>query len=175
VFFFKRLHLEASQMILPRYEWINPGGLVRQPGRLYKFGNKRKVDIMNIHNLLSGATVLITSPGHGFKFSDGTSCPGQDPELCGKLTLKREIRKVASIKGMDVNQVAMILSEEQIALLKDLANQADLVMIPFPVLTALREQGVRDQVQNCVAMNATLDTQRSAPSDKIVDINNWSY
>ena len=60
-----------------------------------------------IHTLANGATVLITSPGHGFKFSDGTACEGQYKDVCDRLTLQRSLRKVGSIKGMDVNSVTM--------------------------------------------------------------------
>lgn len=130
---------------------------------------------MNIHTLASGATVLSVSPGHGFKFSDGTSCPGQDPDLCSRLTLAREYRDITTICGMAVKETQMVLSEEQIALLKDLSTKADLVIVPFPVLTAMREQGIRGDLSNCVAFNATQETQRAAPADKVVDINNWSY
>jgi hypothetical protein len=49
------------------------------------------------------------------------------------------------------------------------------VILPFPVLVALREQGIRDRYPNAVAFNATLETQRVPPDEKIVDIHNWSY
>ena len=128
---------------------------------------------MNIHTMNNGATILSTSP-HGFKFSDGTECLG-NPELATLLTLERQNKEVTTIKGMRVNQVQMILSPKQVHLLAELAAMVDIVIIPFPVLTALREQELRDRLPNCLAFNATAETQRSAPQDKVVDIGNWSY
>lgn len=128
----------------------------------------------SIHSLLSGATVISLSP-HGFKFSDGTESEAQLPEVVAAFTLQRKYESRGEIHGMAVNQMSMLLSEEQLTELKSLSEKADLVIVPFPVLTALREQGVREQFGNCVAFNATPETQRAAPQDKIVDINNWSY
>lgn len=130
---------------------------------------------MVIHTLASGATILVTSPGHGFRFSDGTVASAQDKAVCDRLTLKRELRSVGSIKGMALNEVRLVINDEQQAFLTDLCQKADLVLVPFPVLAALREQGIRDKFPNAVAFNATSDTSRSAPADKVVDINNWSY
>jgi hypothetical protein len=130
---------------------------------------------MKIHTMASGATLIVTSPGHGFRFSDGTSCDGQDKSVCDGLTCKRTSRKVGEIKGHVLNETLMRLDDNQLEYLRHLCTQADLVMIAFPVLAALREQGVRDRFPNAVAMNATLDTQRVAPDAKVVDVQNWSY
>lgn len=130
--------------------------------------------MVNVHTLTNGATVILTSP-HGFKFSDGTVAEPQTKEVCDELTLRRELKNVGTIKGMPLNQVSMLLSIEQQEFLSTLCKSADIVIIPFPVLSALREQGIRDRFPNAVAFNATAETQRSAPNDKIVDINNWSF
>lgn len=128
-----------------------------------------------IHTLANGATVLITSPGHGFRFSDGSVAEPQTKEVCDRLTLARKASRVREVKGMALNRVQMVLSEDQLGFLAELCQMADLVLVPFPVLQALREQGVRDEYPNAVAFNATPETQRSAPQDKVVDFNNWSY
>lgn len=129
---------------------------------------------MQIHRLASGASVISLSP-HGFRFNDGTVAEPQDRGVCDRLTLRRQLRAVGEIAGMAVNEVSMPLTSEQVQFLHEVRAQADLVILPFPVLSALREQGIRDQFPNCVAFNATLETQRCAPDAKIVDINNWSY
>jgi hypothetical protein len=118
---------------------------------------------------------MVTSPGHGFRFTDGTVASAQDKAVCDRLTLKRELRRVGTIKGMALNEVRLVINDEQQAFLTDLCQKADLVLVPFPVLAALREQGIRDKFPNAVAFNATSDTSRSAPADKIVDLDNWSY
>ena len=127
---------------------------------------------MKIHKLNNGSSVIITSL-HGFVFSDGSVCEGQDKEICDALTLKRVNEKICEINGMSVNRVNMVLSTEQSLFLFELSKKADIVIVPFPVLSAMRESGKVFPV-NIVAFNATADTQRSPPSEKIVDINNWS-
>ena len=129
---------------------------------------------MEIHRLVNGATLCSLS-AHGFKFSDGSESGPQDQTLVETFTLKRNFSKKAKIKGMEVNEMRMELSTDQLTKLKEIASDVDVVVVPFPVLTSLREQGVRDQYPNVVAFNATRETQRSAPQDKIVDVNNWSY
>ena len=129
---------------------------------------------MKIHKLNNGATIITTS-AHAFKFSDGSISEPQDVDVVNKFTLARTESKVDEIKGMTVNQVSMTLSEDQLKSLQELCVSADIVLIPFPVLTSLREQGIRSQFKNALAFNATKDTQRAAPGDKIVDLNNWSY
>ncbi len=130
---------------------------------------------MVIHTLASGATLMVTSPGHGFRFTDGTVASAQDKAVCDRLTLKRELRRVGTIKGMALNEVRLVIDDAQQAFLTELCQKADIVLVPFPVLAALREQGIRDKFPNAVAFNATSDTSRSAPADKIVDLDNWSY
>ena len=122
---------------------------------------------MHIHLLANGSSVITTST-HKFKFSDGTESEPQDREVCERLTLRRELRLIETIQGMALNQVSMVLSSEQLAYLGYLSREATLVLVPFPVLTALREMGVRETFPNVVAFNATPETQRSAPNDKVV-------
>lgn len=127
-----------------------------------------------VHTLSNGATVISLSP-HEFRFNDGTVSPPQKPEVVVLFNLTREFREVTEIKGMKVVEVAMRLSGDQITALEEVSDMADIVILPFPVLTALREQGCRQMFPNCVAFNATAETQRSAPTEKVVDINKWSY
>jgi len=131
---------------------------------------------VKIHKLSDGTTVGHLSH-HGFKFSDGTSCQGQDKNLVGKFSLSRESVEVKKINGHSVNKTMMVLSEDQISGLQDLASQVDILIVPFPVLVALKDQGLRSDpdLDNVVAFNATEETTRSAPQDKVVDINNWSW
>lgn len=132
------------------------------------------LDKVKIHRLDNTATVIGVS-NHGFKFSDGTECGPQDKDVVNALNLKRSFTAMPYIAGMKCNRMTMFLYKEQEELLTALSNMADLVILPLPVLLALRESGIRDQYPNCVAFNATPDTMRSAPDEKIVDINNWSY
>lgn len=130
---------------------------------------------MKKHTLVSGATVVSLSPGHGFRFSDGTTAEPQDAAFAAQFNLSRQLRRVGEIKGMPLNEVKMMLTEEQQTLLSEVCKEADIVIVPFPVLAAMREQGIRDKFPNAVAFNATTETMRSPPNEKVVDINNWSY
>ena len=130
---------------------------------------------MKKHTLVSGATIISLSPGHGFKFSDGTTAEPQNEAFASKFNLSRQLRKVGELRGMPLNEIKLILTEEQQKLLADVCLLADIVIVPFPVLAAMREQGIRDKFPNAVAFNATQETMRSPPNEKIVDINNWSY
>ena len=130
---------------------------------------------MKIHTLASGATVIVTSPGHGFQFSDGTFAEPQDTEVCDRLNCRRELYAHLPIKGMGVNEVSMVLDGDQLDFLKELCAQADIVLIPFPVLTALRNDLSRHKFPNALAMNSTPETMREPPNKKVVDLNNWSY
>jgi len=127
-----------------------------------------------IHTLANGATVMSLSP-HEFRFSDGTVAPPQHPDVVALFTLARDFREVRRIKGMAVVEMAMRLTIDGQVGLGYAANMVDIVIVPFPVLTALREQGIRNSYPNCVAFNATQETQRSSPTEKVVDIEKWSY
>lgn len=130
---------------------------------------------VRVHTLANGARVIVTSPGHGFRFSDGTECSPQNKEICDALTCQRQEFHSSSICGMRVNHVKMILDERQLNILSRLCTIADIVLVPLPVLVALRESNVRIYYANAVGMNATVETQRLPPDKKIVDINNWSW
>lgn len=129
---------------------------------------------MNFGKLKDG-TVVIGLSAHSFKCSDGSEIPAQKKEIVDLFSLKKEKKKVSEINGHPVNKMSMVISDDQLEGLKQISKQADIVVVPFPMLVSLREQGVRDQFKNVVAYNATTETQRSAPQDKIVDIDNWSY
>jgi len=127
-----------------------------------------------IHSLKNKKTVMPIS-NHGFNFSDGTKCPSQKSEIVEALTLTRTFSKVGMIGKMNVNKVEMTLDEKQEELLMTLASMADIVIAPFPVLLYFHLNKKRHLFPNVLAFNATSETQRGAPGDKIVDINNWSW
>jgi hypothetical protein len=76
---------------------------------------------------------------------------------------------------MNLVELRMVLDERQLHFLSQLCLMADLVLIPFPVLTALREMGVRNQFPNAVAGISTEATQRSKPEEKVWKTTEWSY
>ena len=130
---------------------------------------------MMMTHILSDGTTLTTISGHGFRFSDGTECAGQHANVVSEFTLSREFVSMPAIAGHGCNMMSMKMSFIQIERLKEISNEVDIVVVPFPVLVSLREQGIRNEFPNVVAFNATSETQRSRPDEKIVDIENWSY
>jgi hypothetical protein len=128
----------------------------------------------NIHTLANGATVVTFSP-HAFKFSDGTECAPQLKEFCDFFTLQKNFEIIRSVKGMKFTKTSFNLSQEQFDKIHSL-DSFDILLMPFQLLQAVHEfsqQHLR-AIVNAAAFNATKETSRSSPQDKVVDINNWS-
>lgn len=128
----------------------------------------------NTHTLSNGATIVTFSP-HGFKFSDGTESTPQLKEFCDFFTLQKKFEVIRSVKGMKFTKTSFALSHEQFEAIESL-DKFDILLMPFQLLQAVHEfsqQHLR-AVVNAAAFNATKETCRSSPQDKVVDINNWS-
>jgi hypothetical protein len=127
----------------------------------------------SFHVLKNEERVAITSP-HGFKFTDGTEAiEGASREATDMITVERQMVEVRP----RLTASKLSLGEEALATLADLNQQAEWVIVPFMVLSALREMGLRDdpRFSNVVAYNATAETRRLAPQDKVVDIDNFAW
>ena len=126
-----------------------------------------------VHILENGDRVVITSP-HGFRFSDGTeSVEGASHEAADMIYVGRTMVEVRP----RVVASKLSLEEEALATLASLNCEGEWVVVPFMVVAALREAGLRDdpRFSNVVAFNATKETRRSAPQDKIIDIDSWAW
>jgi hypothetical protein len=124
-----------------------------------------------VHTLKNGATIIHLSL-HQFQFSDGTVAPPQHKEFVDQFTLSKTFRVLREIAGMKVTKTAMEMNDDQWNSLQTLSQKADLVLVSFQLLQALSDFG--KPLPNVVAFNATKETSRSAPDQKIVDIDNWS-
>ena len=130
---------------------------------------------MKIHKLKSGATVAITSK-HGFKFSDGTEClEGSSGDIVDAMAAKRTTEPVKKIKGMDVVRTKFEATPMCLKILGEFCKEADIVIVPFLLLNALKEAGIREEYPNAVAFNSTKETIRESPQNKVIDIDNWAY
>jgi hypothetical protein len=123
-----------------------------------------------VHTLASGETVCLTSP-HGARFSDGTVAEKGATREAAALV---EVTPVSTEIRPRVFRTTMRLSRETIAILKGLSNAYDWVLVPFMVISAMRDQELCDQLPNVVAGNATPETRRARPSEKVWDINRWA-
>lgn len=139
----------------------------------YFFMGDHKMDFLT-HTLANGATVVTFSP-HGFKFSDGTECAPQLKEFCDFFTLQKKFEVIRSVKGMKFTRTGFNLSQEQFDKIQSL-DKFDILLMPFQLLQAVHEFSEQHltAIVNAAAFNATKETSRSSPQDKVVDINNWS-
>ena len=129
---------------------------------------------IKVHTFANGATVASLSP-HGFKFSDGTESGPQNKEIVEYFTLQKKFRIIRIIKEMKLTSSRLVVSPQQKDLLREISQIVDLVLVPFQFLQALHDSLEQGEVfPNVVAFNATKETARSAPDQKVVDIDNWS-
>ena len=129
----------------------------------------------NTHTLANGASLVTFSP-HGFKFSDNTECPPQLKTFCDFFTLSKKFEVVREFKGMKFTKTSFNLTLEQFQEIQNLKHH-DILLMPFQLLQAVHDSefnSVLEPILNAVAFNATKETSRSNPQDKVVDINNWS-
>ena len=126
---------------------------------------------MKTHTLANNASLVHLSL-HSFKFSDGTETTGQDRELVDKFTLKKKFEILREIKGMKVTKTSFVLDEQQKQEMTKLAQSVDVILVSFQLLQALHDSGLK--LPNVVAFNATPETSRLQPDQKVVDVNNWS-
>jgi len=133
--------------------------------------------------LNSGLTVVPTS-FHGSKFSDGTIfTPSQDQIDQIKadwscLTVKREFYEKYNLgKGCAVVASKQTVSDEGLEKLRQVQDslQEGIILVSFMLISALKEMGIRDEFPKVVATNATEETCRSQPQDKIWDIARFAY
>jgi len=134
--------------------------------------------IFPIHTLKDGRKVILTS-NHGFKFSDGTEFKGVPDgfplDFLNALTVRREFREVSAALPNRATESKQSLTQEALETLSRLSGEADIVLVPFMVISAMKEMGVRNLYPKVLAFNATPETTRSNPDEKIVDIDNWAW
>ncbi len=125
------------------------------------------------HSLKNGEMVIITSP-HGYKFSDGSITEkGASKEAAEKIEVKRTFSQVRE----RVFESKQYLTPESLLILEKLNNKGNWVLVSFLVVSALHSMGLRKdpRFNNVVAYNATAETKRSRPQEKVVDIDNWAW
>jgi hypothetical protein len=136
------------------------------------------IPIFPIHTLKDGRKVILTS-NHGFKFSDGTEFPGLPKDFpmdfLDALAVKREFREVSAALPNKATESRQSLPKEALEILSKLSMEADIILVSFMVISALKEMGIRNLYPKVLAFNATPETTRSSPQEKIVDITNWAW
>jgi aspartate 1-decarboxylase len=130
--------------------------------------------------LQNGQKVIQTSP-HGAKFSDGTIFKPSVEEVeeikttwVKTLNVNRQFERVDGFL-VPTTKSTQSLSEEGVAALEHYKDKDVLILVSFMVLAALKEMGIRDKFPYVVGMNATRETARSAPQDKVIDVENFAH
>lgn len=130
------------------------------------------------HKLENGLVVVVTSK-HGFAFSDGSKFEGipEDfpQEFLKALMVSRKFKVVQEVP-FRATESTQELSVEVLSLLKELSENADIVLVSFMVISAMKEIGIRSEFPKVVAFNATPESSRVADvSQKVVDCDNWAW
>ena len=133
---------------------------------------------------LKDGTKIIQTSGHAATFSDGTRF--QPDEIEAKaiqsywkfLQVDRAFTKVPSkIPGIKLSHSTQSISQENLNALHRIVefNPDTAILVSFMVIAALNEMGVRDQFPTVIAGNATPETSRSKPDEKVWDLSNMAY
>jgi len=126
-----------------------------------------------VHILKNNERVVITS-SHGYKFSDGSIAEKGAPKEAAKLI---EANRTFSQVRERVFESKQSLTPESLKILAELNKRGNWVLVSFFVRSALHSMGLRDdpRFSNVMAFNSTVETKRSKPNEKIVDINKWAW
>jgi len=132
---------------------------------------------------LAAGTTIIPTSFHGFKFSDGTSFQPTEEEIqeiketFGGLKVNRDFSPAPTACPFPASQSTQSMSEGGLDLLRETSaqNPEAIVLVSFMIISALKEQGIRNEFPNVLAFNATSETSRSKPQDKILDVDNFAW
>jgi hypothetical protein len=134
-----------------------------------------------VHTLADGRKVVMTSK-HGFRFSDKSEFSGIEEgfplDFLDTLKVQREFSEVEAALPNKATASTQKLSEQTLATLQGLSENTEIsvILVPFMVISAMKEMGIRDAMPKVLAYNATPETARVGnPSEKVVDVNNWAW
>jgi len=97
---------------------------------------------MPIITLSNGLVIGNFSSPHPFNFEDGSVCPACDPDRVKAGSLECIESEIPGIKGTTDIQIEWKLTEGVVKMLEEAeASDADVVLVPFPVMTAIKAAG----------------------------------
>lgn len=94
------------------------------------------------------------------------------------MQIDRKFESVPSvIPGIKLSHSSQSISEANLNRLHEItaANPDTAVLVSFMVVSALNEMGIRDQFPTVIAGNATPETSRAKPDEKVWDLTNMAY
>lgn len=100
--------------------------------------------------LTNGLVVANFSSPHEFKFVDGSILPACSPERANHLMLHAamEMESITTIRGIDITDVSIlflmskVVKEELERLLSPENKNFDILIVPLPVMTAMKNEGM---------------------------------
>lgn len=132
-------------------------------------------DFFPVHTLADGKVIVITS-NHGYKFSDGTEyvpvkVMGEE-FIVPNIPISEEFERIELPCGAMASRKSLFLDNDALNILDALENDAsvDLILASFQLVEAGRNYGFK----KLVAFNATPETRRNRPNEKVVDVQNWA-
>lgn len=132
--------------------------------------------------LKNGTTVIPTS-FHGCRFSDGTVFDPTPEEIAqirsdwSCLQVERTFKKVAlRISGVKATKSSSHMTEDGVRALYKVSKEYPeaIILVSVMVLDALDSDNYLKYLPLVLAANATKETCRAAPQDKIWDLDNFS-
>jgi hypothetical protein len=144
---------------------------------------KKGLSLMVTFKLKSGVEVIPTSP-HEYRFNDGTHFIPNEGEKAqikqdwAVLTVDREFTPVdIPVEGVEASSSSQKMREEGIKALEDVLKKhpGAIILTSFMCISALKEMHIREEFGRVLACNATPETQRVPPSEKIWDVKNFAY
>jgi hypothetical protein len=131
---------------------------------------------------LKNNVLVVPTSFHGSRFSDGTVFEPSQEQIeqiksdWSLLTIKREFEPVEGIP-VPTSRSRQIISNEALAALKaaEFEPGNTVVLVSFMVASALHESGRRGNFPHVLATNATPETARSKPEEKIWDVGNFAW
>lgn len=132
--------------------------------------------------LKNGIEIIPTS-FHGCRLSDGTSFEPSAEDIeqikadWPADSVRRDFVRVPDpLPGIGASRSTQTPSSDIIARLEKAQdeNPNAIILVSFMLASALTEAGLRDKFPRVLAANATKETSRAAPQDKVWDIQNFS-
>ena len=97
---------------------------------------------MPMITLTNGLRIANFSSPHPFNFEDGSVLPACDPERVKRGSLDVTEEEFCGIKSTIDIKITFSISESVAEMLEEAqSSEADVVLVPFPVLNAMRDEG----------------------------------
>jgi hypothetical protein len=134
---------------------------------------KQKLDIVTegpVAVLSNGVVVANFSSPHKFNFEDGSVLEACDKELSQSLSLETVEETVEHYYGQGAHMVTLLFKMTECVLKRidrmEREPGIDVILVPFPVLSCLREAGLLDRYRKVGTIRSANRQTKEASIDK---------